>query len=68
MKEEFKKGQDVKNVTHFSSFLEYEIKKEKITDVFLQDNFKAINSWIKVGNKIVTSNITFRGLYICEKE
>lgn len=68
VKEEIKKGNDAKNVTHFSGFLEYDISKEKITDIFLQDNFKAVSSGIKIGNKIVMSSIAFRGLYICEKE
>lgn len=68
VKEEINKGNDAKNVTHFSGFLEYDISKEKITDLFLQDNFKAISSGIKVGNKIVMSSIAFRGLYICKKE
>lgn len=66
VKDEVKKGNDAKNITHFSGFLEINLKNDEITDILLQDTFKAVSSAIKVDKKIIMSSIAFNGLYICQ--
>ena len=48
--------------------MEIDLKVDEIVVILLQNNFKDLSSGIKVGNKIIMSNITFKGLYICKNK
>ena len=66
IKDEIMKGNDAKNITHFSGFMEINTQNDKITDILLQDAFKGVSSGIKINNKIIMTSIAFKGIYICQ--
>ena len=69
IKKEIKEKGNANHISHFSGFIEISLHKDNnITDILLQDKFKAVNSAIKVGNKTILSSVAENGLFICEEK
>ena len=67
IKKEIKEKGNANHISHFSGFIEISLHKDNnITDILLQDKFKAVSSAIKVEKKIILSSVVENGLFICE--
>ena len=63
------KGSNIDNIEHFSGFEEINLNNDKVENVILQNEFKAVSSAIKFKKKFYFfSSFFIPGIYICEEK